>query len=107
MPAVVYNKKDALHDDMIERVFHLTKVSHPKIYVPSPDIFVESIVQSCGYGMVPTLQVKQLLHDKTLIDLTPQHHTKLPLYWCHWVGQSELLQKLTSLIENHARSSLI
>lgn len=86
MPAVVYNKKDALHDDMIERVFHLTKVSHPKIYVPSPDIFVESIVQSCGYGMVPTLQVKQLLHDKTLIDLTPQHHTKLPLYWCHWGG---------------------
>jgi LysR family transcriptional regulator (chromosome initiation inhibitor) len=97
-PAVVYDRKDQLHEDMIARIFQIQHMTFPKIFMPSPECFLDAIVQKCGYGMMPLLQIESELQVNSLIDLTPKHHHAMPLYWCYWSNQAPLYEHLTQYI---------
>lgn len=97
-PAVVFNDKDQLHDEVMRQHFGLTMHTYPYFYVPSSAAFVQAIKLGLSYGMVPELQIQQELAQQQLIRLLPQVYVDVPLYWHHWKSQSEQLHLLTQII---------
>jgi LysR family transcriptional regulator (chromosome initiation inhibitor) len=106
-PAVIYNRSDDLHARFLTTYFQgavpeggLEKI--PTHYVPSPEKFVELILDGVAHGMVPDLQ--GLAHMKTgrLVDLAPGSHLGVDLYWHRWNLSSRLLDEFSKAIVKNA-----
>lgn len=109
-PAIVYNSDDGLHDDLMHRVFGLKKVHYPKTEMPSQDGIIHATFNQCGYCMVPTALVQAQLDRGEFVDLTPQHHYLMPLYWIHWKDQNQhspLYQQISNIVLATAKKCLI
>lgn len=101
-PAVIFNRKDEMHADVLLKQFGLPKTAYPYHFIPSSESFLHAIELGLGYGMVPELQVK----DTNLIILSPQATLDIPLYWHHWQQQSKQLQLLTQHVIHYAQQIL-
>ncbi|SDO38555.1 LysR family transcriptional regulator ArgP [Desulforhopalus singaporensis] len=96
-PAVIFNRKDELHDALFSRMFGKT-ITVPAHYVPSTETFMDFIVAGLGYGMVPFQQSRHLFESGCLVDLAPGSTINIDLYWHCWNLQSKLLDKLSRLL---------
>lgn len=101
-PAVIFNRKDEMHADVLLKQFGLPKTAYPHHFIPSSESFLHAIELGLGYGMVPELQVK----NTRLIILSPEATLDLPLYWHHWQQQSKQLQWLTHHVVKYAQQIL-
>lgn len=102
-PAVIFNNKDQLHEDMTRKLFGLNMQDYPYHFVPCSTAFVETIELGLGFGMVPEMQIHQQLKSGQLIELIPQAQTHVDLYWHYWKQQSLPLQSLTTQIIEHTQ----
>ncbi|HSP31766.1 MAG TPA: ArgP/LysG family DNA-binding transcriptional regulator, partial [Halomonas sp.] len=48
-----------------------------------------------GYGMMPQLQVDELMASGQLASVAPGHSLAVPLYWHFWRHSGQLIQRLT------------
>ena len=94
-PALVFNRKDEMHRKFLLRVFGRAPAVFPAHYVPSSEKFVDFIVSSLAYGMLPDLQGAPLLESGKLVNLAPDVHVPVNLYWHCWNLRSGLLDALT------------
>ena len=101
-PAICYNADDSLHDDLLLRLFGIKNAKYPKSFTPS----IAAIYDECGYGMVPTVMVAPALATGELVDLSPNHHYAMELYWCCWHEQSGLYAQISSMVVQMARQAL-
>jgi LysR family transcriptional regulator (chromosome initiation inhibitor) len=102
-PAVIYNHKDDLHAVFLEKKYKASVIREvPAGYVPSPELFVEFILTGRAYGMVPDLQSLPHLKTGGLIDLDPDNHIKVALYWHRWNLGSSLLDEFSKAIVKNA-----
>ncbi|MDJ0668515.1 MAG: hypothetical protein QNJ61_14605 [Desulfobacterales bacterium] len=69
--------------------------SFPTHYVPSVEKFANFIVLGLAYGMLPDQQSTPLVDAGQLVDLLPDCHVPVELYWHCWNLKSNLLEKLT------------
>lgn len=106
-PAIIFNHKDRLHFDILEKHFGLMKGSYPCHLIPSSESFVTAIKLGLGYGMVPELQLVTEKNEDALVELLPEAKMEVPLYWHHWNQQSKPLQLLTQHIVSQAKAILI
>lgn len=97
-PAVIFNTKDQLHEDIILSLFGLNMQSYPYHFIPSSTAFLEAIELALGFGMVPEMQIKHQLKTGKLIELIPEAQTEIHLYWHHWKQQSVSLQILSDIM---------
>ncbi len=97
VPAVVFNRKDTVHDRFLAQLFPqgMKGECGPRHYVPSSETFVEYILAHLAYGLVPKTQAQRHLDDGLLINLSPQHHWPVHLYWHYWNIGSHSLDALT------------
>ncbi len=102
-PAVIFNAKDQMHTEYIQREFGLHSSQYPHFFVPSSTAFVDAVTMGLGYGWLPFHQAKSYFQDKTLLEIAPELCIDLPLYWHHWKQQSAPLQTLTQLLTTQAR----
>ncbi|ENW95178.1 ArgP/LysG family DNA-binding transcriptional regulator [Acinetobacter dispersus] len=102
-PAIIFNEKDRMHFDLLEKHYGLMKGTYPCHLIPSSESFVTAIKLGLGYGMVPELQMNIENKAEVLVGLLPDIRIDIPLYWHHWDQQSKPLQLLTEHIVNHAR----
>ena len=105
-PAVIYNKKDRLHTDIILKKFGLSAESYPHHYIPSSTAFTEAVFLGLGFGMVPDYQIAGRLETGRLIEVMPEARCDIQLYWHHWKQQSAPLQKLTAALLQHAHQHM-
>lgn len=101
-PAVIFNRKDDLHSRFFRQVLGLCPENIPVLYVPSSEQFVQVILDGLAYGMVPDLQGRAHLDQGDLIDLDPDHHIRVPLYWHRWNLNTSLLDEFSSAIVKNA-----
>lgn len=106
VPAILFNRKDALHDIFLAGLFDFTIERYAKHYVPSPLALLDMINMGAGYGLLPTRQVQKLLDTGALIDLAPSHPVPVKLYWHHWQNEPLLSRDITQLVMDEARRSL-
>lgn len=107
VPAVVFNRKDALHDEFLNLLFGVDIERYTKHYFPSPSALLNAIRMGSGYGVVPSDQAQALLDSGQLVDLAPSTPLQVPLYWHHWRQEPYLAQRVTEFITLSARQALV
>lgn len=104
-PAVIFNQDDLMHRELLLQHFGLHPKQYPYHFIPSSNAFLDCVVAGLGYGLVPLIQMRQLLAQGQLLELAPELAVDVPLYWHHWNKQSAPLIKLTAqLIPNAAHA---
>ncbi len=104
--AVLFDRKDALHDDFLHRRFGFGIERYARHYLPSPAALLEAIELGTGYGLVPAAQCDRLIASGTLVDLSPDTPMPVNLHWHHWEQEPEAAQAITDLIVDVARRHL-
>ncbi|HDR9471879.1 MULTISPECIES: HTH-type transcriptional regulator ArgP [Burkholderiaceae] len=107
VPAILFDRKDAIHDKFLSTFFRVDIDRYRKHYFPSPTALLNGILNGLGYGLVPEIQIGALLESGSLVELTPGHSLLLELYWHHWESEPEPLAKITALVMDYARRSLV
>ncbi|WP_271272959.1 LysR family transcriptional regulator ArgP [Aliamphritea hakodatensis] len=97
-PVVCFNPKDALQHQYLKTYFQLDADQLSRHQVPSSEGFLEWIRLGMGWGMAPKAQVKQLLLNGELTELTPGKTVTVPLYWHQWRVSSGLTDALRTHI---------
>ncbi len=105
-PAVLFNRKDDLHDQFLRRWFKAPPRVFPHHLIPSSSGVVATIAQGVGYGLVPLQQATPLIESGTLVDVAPDMGIEVPLYWHVWNLKSALLQRFSRHLVAAARSVL-
>ncbi|REE18585.1 LysR family transcriptional regulator (chromosome initiation inhibitor) [Paraburkholderia sp. BL23I1N1] len=106
-PAILFDRKDRLHDIFLRSYFGATVGRYIKHYLPSPSALFNAIVDGVGYGLVPAMQAEPRIIDGRLVALAPDHDVMIDLYWHHWEQEPESLAKISALVMEAARRSLV
>jgi LysR family transcriptional regulator (chromosome initiation inhibitor) len=106
-PAILFNRKDALHADFLKKRFGFSIDRFPRHYLPSPVALLNGIALGAGYGLVPSSQAAPLLAEGQLVDVCPDTNMMVELFWHHWELEPVLAQDITKLIVSVARSHLV
>ena len=104
-PAVLFNRKDSLHDDFLANLFGFRVEKYTKHYLPAPVTLLEGVAAGIGYGLVPSVQVVGH-YAKELVDLAPDRPVAVALYWHHWSAEPPQSKAITDLVLKEASSAL-
>ncbi len=105
-PALLFNKKDSLHDDFLAGLFGVRIEKYIKHYLPASTTLLDGVLAGVGYGLVPSLQVAPQ-HLDSLIDLAPDRPVMVPLYWHHWLAEPPQLRTITAMVLSKATDALV
>lgn len=106
-PVMVFDRKDTMQSMFLLQHFGLPEGAYPFHYVPSSDPYVQSIRIGLGYGMLPLEQCAAMLASGELVDLTPDLHLDVPLYWHAWRIQPLRLERMGAALVKAARAVLL
>ena len=105
-PAILFDQQDELHHKLLRQSLEEAPVSIPAHYVPSVEKFAVFITMGLAYGMLPDQQNSPLLSAGKVMDLSPNCHVSVKLYWHCWNLKSDLLKKLTQDLICNAKTLL-
>ncbi len=105
-PAIIFDRQDELHHKLLRQTLEEVPASIPTHYVPSVEKYPEYIALGIAYGMLPDQQITPLLRSGQIIDLSPDYHVPVKLYWHCWNLKSVLLEKLTQHLIRKAKTLL-
>jgi LysR family transcriptional regulator (chromosome initiation inhibitor) len=97
-PAVVFNRKDTLHDEFLRGVFGFSVERYGKHYLPASGTLLQALREGVGYGLAPVMQVHSLGNCHGLVDLAPHHPVVVDLFWHHWEHEPPLAQEITKQV---------
>ena len=106
-PAVLFNRKDSLHDEFLQRHFGFAIDRYAKHYLPSPVALLDGIVIGLGYGLIPSQQAGRHAVAGLLIEMAAAEPVLVNLYWHHWDIEPPLAQNITRLVVSEARRQLM
>lgn len=106
LPAVIFNRKDALQDAFLEHHLGLRQAGYPRHFVPATDAFMAALELGLGWGMVPEQQLAQREGRPALVDVLPGATVDVTLYWQHWLREPPSAQRLTQAVKAAARAQL-
>ncbi len=105
-PAVLFNRKDRLHQLFLEQQINMVGDAFPAHYLPAPEPFAQLIIKGYSYGMIPDWQGEELLKSGQLIELLPGAKVQVDLFWHCWNLSADPLLKLSEQLIEGARSIL-
>ncbi|MFC4160999.1 LysR family transcriptional regulator ArgP [Chitinimonas lacunae] len=105
-PALVYDRKDKLHNAYLAQEFGIGAEAYPFHLVPSSQAFVDLARLAFGYVLVPEPTVRTLLANGELVDLAPGRPLDMPLYWHAWQIQAPGVEAVFRRIVTGARQRL-
>jgi LysR family transcriptional regulator (chromosome initiation inhibitor) len=105
-PALLFNRKDSLHDDFLANLFGYPFEKYIKHYVPASVTLLDGVVEGVGYGLVPSMQVIHHPYKSELVDIAPERPVLVPMYWHHWLSEPPQLKLITKLVTEIAAGVL-
>jgi len=105
-PAIIFDRQDELHHKLLQQTLGEAPVSIPTHYVPSVEKFADFIALGIAYGMLPDQQSTPLVRTGHMVDLSPDCHVPVRLYWHCWNLRSDVLEKLTQHLLRKAKTLL-
>lgn len=104
-PAIVFGPDDFLqHRYLVSQGVDGSFAYH---LCPSSEGFIRLTEAGLGWGLVPELQVHELLAQGKLRELQPDMPIDVPLYWHHWRNGGQLLNELTRHLQKTAVRVLV
>lgn len=92
--------------DFMQSRFGLTAAAYPTHNLSLPEARLKAIRRGLGYGMVPHMQVSDLLKSRELVDVALNDFTDVALYWHAWELQSPRMEILSERTVRAARPVL-
>jgi LysR family transcriptional regulator (chromosome initiation inhibitor) len=105
-PAVIFDRHDELHHKLLCQALEEVSSAIPTHYVPSVEKFADFVARGLAYGMLPDQQSAPLAAAGQVVDLSPDHHIPVKLYWHCWNLKSDLLEKLSTHLIRKAKTLL-
>lgn len=105
-PSLVFNTKDELQARWAHRLCH-RHVELPRHTFPSPHAFVTAALTGMGWGLHPQSLITPYLEAGDLVELVPNSHMDVPLFWQHARASSSLLEGLSRMMIDAARVALV
>jgi LysR family transcriptional regulator (chromosome initiation inhibitor) len=105
-PAIVFDRKDKLHDEYITRCVGFPIEHYPKHRLPAPATLMEAVAAGIGYGLMPTDQAARLVAEGAIIELSPLVPLQVHLYWHHWASEPATAREITEYVVASARELL-
>jgi LysR family transcriptional regulator, chromosome initiation inhibitor len=104
-PCLVFNRKDRLQAQWIERTLGHA-VETPNHWLPDSHAFVAACRAGIGWGLHPEAMVHAALAAGALVPLTPGPPLDVPLHWQASRLAAPLIEALTSAVLAAAREAL-
>ncbi len=101
-PAVIFNRKDAIHDRYLKAYFSLESPRYPKHFVPALDAFETAIGLGLGWGLVPEARWV----SQNLDEVMSGCYVDVQLYWQHWQQEPSHAAALTEAVKAAAKRHL-
>ncbi|MDQ7727827.1 LysR family transcriptional regulator ArgP [Halomonas sp. SpR8] len=98
-PAIVFGPHDQLQHQFLAQCGYHGRF--PYHLCPSSEGFVRLAAAGIGYGMMPQLQVGELMASGQLTSIAPGHSLAVPLYWHFWRHSGQLIQRLTQQLSHN------
>jgi len=105
-PAVVFNRKDTLHDALLQSMFGFAVERYSRHYVPASGTLLQALRFGVGYGLAPVIQVEALGSESGLVEVASAHPLAVDLYWHRWEHESVLSQEVTKAVIEHSAAAL-
>ena len=105
-PGVDFDQRDSMHASYIERHFKLSPGGYPCHTVHSSEAFVTLALEGAAYCLIPAYQIGKELASGRLVDLLPNKHLVVPLYWHRWALEKGLYKQISDQIIDYSRSRL-
>jgi LysR family transcriptional regulator (chromosome initiation inhibitor) len=96
-PAILFDNKDTLHAQYLKRFFKLSQMPRYH-YIPSSTCFKQAALDGLGYGLIPEVEIKKELKEKSLINLARTKPWRMPLYWHHFSLENKKLKHFNEMI---------
>ena len=106
IPFIAFNRKDDLQAEFVRRALGLRRVTLSQRFVPSSEGQVRAALAGWGATVVPELQVRSLLANGELVNLSPAVTLPVNLYWHCWNLNSVVIDRLTSALAQGAAQAL-
>lgn len=106
-PAVLFNRRDELHDQFLANHMQPPPLGYPRHYCPSTEHFHTLIVEGLAYGLSPHQQALPDLERGALVEIAPGAVERVPLYWRHWNLKGGLVERLAVHLENQGKNLLL
>lgn len=104
-PMLVFDGKDQVPSQYLKEYFDMDE--HPNChFVPSVSAYRHACLAGMGIALIPRLDIEKELDEGTLFEVS-KHRWHMPLYWHHFIFQSEHHQEINRLIIELARSQLL
>jgi len=104
-PLLAFDKKDKLHHHFFAENLGIADVPLNIQYMPSVRGFKLSTLQGLGYGLLPKIDIVSELKTGELIDLFPDKHCPMPLYWHYWQIQTDYYKQFNQAIIDFAQQT--
>jgi LysR family transcriptional regulator (chromosome initiation inhibitor) len=105
-PAIVFSEKDNLHSEFLAMAAAY-QGDYPRLTLPLPHSFIEGTRLGLAYSLIPESMVTSALRTGELVNLCPDTHIDLTLYWHHWRSESKLMRELTEALAKGAQNNLL
>ena len=106
IPFIAFNRKDDIQTEFVAKAFGLKHVTLNQVFVPGSEAQVRAAMAGWGISVVPALIVQPLIDDGRLVNIAPQHHLHVQLYWHCWNLESDVLDNLTAALGAAAAQQL-
>ena len=104
-PAIVFGPDDFLQHRYLASLGISDGFLHH--LCPSSEGFLRLTEGGLGWGLVPELQSREQLASGRLVEILPDRHIDVPLYWHHWRTGGQLLGQLTDHLRRSASNWLV
>lgn len=112
VPFLVFNRKDDMQAQWVERAFGVRSPRLQERFVPSSDASVRAATMGWGVGVAPWIQVRDAVGRGALVALAPEVTVPVVLHWHQWQFGSDagappsLLDQVGSALQQGARAVL-
>lgn len=105
-PVLIFNRKDVLHDRILENALGQRPKRYNAFYLPSSERFPVALAKGWACGMIPYDQAEEFLERGELVDLVEEHSVVVRLHWHCWNIESGELNRFTEALVSGARREL-
>lgn len=105
-PAVLRARDDPLHASLLDRALGVSVNDQVAHCFPEPNAAWRGIRSGIGYGLVPTMQARELIASGESVPVFSQCEVAVELYWHHWGKAPARDQAVGRSIMQHARRTL-
>ncbi|WP_068545721.1 LysR family transcriptional regulator ArgP [Thalassotalea crassostreae] len=104
-PSIDYDQRDTMHSDYLKAHFNVRRGSYPCHRIGSSEVVVTMALADLAYGLIPTTQANEHIQSGALVDLKPNDHLPMPMYWHSWALERGIQKQMSNAIVEYGRKN--